>query len=178
VELRRLEAERRAGRGAMAGDAVAAAWEYPLGVADLDALAARDEPRVRSVGVPFVAVAAPLAARMMHQQARLDERAVETQVLDEHGARREHPAVALVDRAGETEVLDERDARRENRAVAVADRDRGAVGQREPPLALAAVEPCGRGDIVWDHARPEARRAVGIEAAGIGQPLRHRRPAF
>src|SRR5690606_41790644 len=145
VELRRLEAERRAGRGAMAGDAVAAAWEYPLGVADLDALAARDEPRVRSVGVPFVAVAAPLAARMMHQQARLDERAVETQVLDEHGARREHPAVAVV------------------------DRDRGAVGQRESPLALGAVEPSGRGDIVWDHARPEARRAVGIEAAGIGQ---------
>src|SRR5690606_27813326 len=109
VELRRLEAERRAGRGAMAGDAVAAAWEYPLGVADLDARSARVAPRVRSVGAPFVAEAAPRAARMMHQQARLDERAVETQVLGEHGARREHPAVAVV------------------------DRERGAVGQREHP---------------------------------------------
>src|SRR5690606_7242330 len=63
IQLCRLGAEHRPGLVAMTRETFAARREYPLGVVDLDALAARDEPRVRSFGIPLVAIAAPFASR-------------------------------------------------------------------------------------------------------------------
>ena len=117
--------------------------------ADRRLLAAAHQRRIVPLRVPFVGVARPYAVGVAHEEARLDQTVIETEVLHQHRAVREIP-------------------------VAVgADGDVLSVRQSDPALFRRAVGPERRVRRVGNEAARGLRRIRRVHAAGGGELRGH-----
>ena len=138
-------------------------------------LAAAHQRRIGPLRIPFVGVARPDAVGVAHEEARLDQPAVETEVLHQHRAVREIPIAVGAD--GDVLSVRQSDPALLRRAVGPERRVRrvgneSARGQCRVRLRYAA----GGGEL-RGHARAAAARggdAVQIAAACSRYRARHR----
>ena len=148
-ELSRLEAEGAARCLGVTHQALALARIDPRLSADRHLLAAAHQRRIGLLRIPFVAVACPDAVGVTHEEARLDQAIVETEVLHQHRTVREIP-VALG-----------------------ADGDVLSVRQSDPAFLRRAVGPEWRVRRVGNQPARGQRRVRRVHAAGGGELRGH-----